>query len=242
VEPDGKIVGAGWEYVLTQPYADAIVVFRLNEDGSMDRGFGPAGTGRATISNGYDGATVLVQPSGEIFVVGTLFNPSAGVPPTALLARYKADGSLDSSFGNLGVVTRRVHDQDSSHSGAAVQPNGKIVVSVEPTPPPQRGPLLPGTTATGSDPTPHFGTSGVFSGRALLFGFPQCVELNHDGTVLAVGNVHDDASGGNGSPIVRLTSSGGLGCELWSWRKIDPIDRGWRRDKLRFRSGRHHST
>jgi hypothetical protein len=32
----------------------------------------------------------------------------------------------------------------------------------------------------------------------------------HDGTIIAIGNVHDDASGGNGFAVVRLTSSGAL--------------------------------
>jgi beta-propeller uncharacterized protein DUF5122 len=75
------------------------VVFRLNEDGSVDDTFGSTAPGFSTITHGYDGAQVLLQPGGKILVAGRLSNPSLGIPHTALLARYNADGSLDSSFG-----------------------------------------------------------------------------------------------------------------------------------------------
>jgi len=209
LQPNGKIVGVGWEFELTQPYHDAIVVFRLNKDGSMDAAFGPDGTGVATIIDGYGGGEVLVQPNGKILVAGILLNFSTGIRPTPLLARYNNDGSLDSSFGNSGVVTDRIDGLDSAFSSAAVQPDGKIIAigRTESTSPTRS--FVARYNRDGS-PDTGFGANGVFSVESSFFRFPESVVLTPDRKIVALGHARDVASGGDGFAIIRLTSDGAL--------------------------------
>jgi hypothetical protein len=44
------------------------------------------------------------------------------------LARYNADGSLDSSFGNNGKLTTDFDGQQDSARALAIQPDNKIVL------------------------------------------------------------------------------------------------------------------
>ena len=69
----------------------------------LDPNFGIGGIVTTDFSGGGDGATSLVlQPDGKIVVGGTA--TVAGGPVFAV-ARYNADGSLDSGFGMGGRVT-----------------------------------------------------------------------------------------------------------------------------------------
>ena len=45
-----------------------------------------------------------------------------------LVQRHNTDGSLDTSFGNVGTVTIDFGGSDHVATGVAVQPDGKIVV------------------------------------------------------------------------------------------------------------------
>ena len=222
VQPDGKIVGVGWEFALTRPYYDAIVVFRLNEDGSVDDTFGSTGPGFSTITHGWDGAQVLLQPGGKILVAGRLSNFSLGIRHTALLARYNADGSLDPSFGVSGTVTHRIHDLDSWYSGAALQPDGKIV-AVGSTSTSTCGSFFARYDRDGS-PDLGFGTNGVLCVDASFFKDPGPVMPLPGGRILATGNVFDPASGGNAFAMVLLTASGSLDASFGvGGRSVVPI-------------------
>ena len=205
LQPDGKIVGVGWEFELTQPYYDAMVIFRLNEDGSMDETFGPEGTGIARITDGYDGGTVLVRPDGTILVAGILLNFSTGLGPTPVLALYNNDGSLDTRFGNSGLVTQRIDDLDSSYSSAVMQPDGKIIAI-------GRTDFRSFAARYNSDGSPDttFGTNGVFSVASSFLRFPVSVVLMPDRKILVMGHAFDAASGENRIAIIRLTRDGAL--------------------------------
>src|SRR6266508_4693902 len=69
---------------------------------------------------GYAGAAAL-QPDGKILAAGL---GSGGFA----LARYKADGSLDQSFGEGGVVSTSIGYSEVA-SAVSVQPDGKIVAA-----------------------------------------------------------------------------------------------------------------
>ena len=62
-------------------------------------------------------ADVALQPDDKIVVAGSV---GAGSYPDFLLARYRADGSLDPSFGTGGIVTNDLGNSESWHvRGAA---------------------------------------------------------------------------------------------------------------------------
>jgi uncharacterized delta-60 repeat protein len=70
-------------------------------------------------------SSLLLLPSGQVMAVGTGLG-SNGYAAFAL-ARYNANGSLDSSFGSGGIVTASPTGGDVV-DGAALQSNGQIVV------------------------------------------------------------------------------------------------------------------
>src|SRR5262249_12672180 len=72
--------------------------------------------------NGFDvGYSVTVQSDGKILVAGSAWNDFA-------LARYNADGSLDTSFDGDGKVTTDIGLSDQGNS-VTVQADGKILVA-----------------------------------------------------------------------------------------------------------------
>ncbi|MFF4370173.1 calcium-binding protein [Streptomyces sp. NPDC001594] len=118
VQPDGKIVTAGYA---TFDFALA----RYNPNGSPDTSFD--GDGRLTTdfgANTLDRATDLaLQPDGRIVAAG-VSEADFGV------ARYNANGSLDTGFGTGGKVHTDVSfGYYDTANAVAPQSDGKIVVS-----------------------------------------------------------------------------------------------------------------
>ena len=117
IQPDGRILVAGDDTV-TENFRLA----RYLPDGRLDPSFGSAGQVLTDIAGGPDLArNLVVQPDGAIVASGT---PIGNTGPTGV-ARYRADGSLDASFGTGGklvVTAARVGE------GLALQPDGKLVL------------------------------------------------------------------------------------------------------------------
>jgi uncharacterized delta-60 repeat protein len=101
----------------------AVVRYRAN--GSLDRRFG--GDGIVTTQFGVDdgGRGVILQPDGKIVVAGFTAGRHRGY--RFALARYRAGGSLDLSFGGDGKVITSFGDTDATAFDATLQ-GGKIVV------------------------------------------------------------------------------------------------------------------
>ena len=101
---------------------------------TLDPAFGTDGVVSAALDPGYDGAYAMaLQADGKVLITG----PS-GVNGDldALVARFNADGSMDTSFGTDGVATFDINGDDYTFA-IAVQDDGKI--------------LLAGSTKTGSN-------------------------------------------------------------------------------------------
>ena len=70
---------------------------------ALDRSFGDGGYVETPVGDWADADAIAVQPDGKIVVAGTR-SPQAGedVQSEFVLARYNADGSVDTSFGTDG--------------------------------------------------------------------------------------------------------------------------------------------
>jgi len=122
VQSDGRIVLAGLE----RPDG-GIVVARLASDGTPDPTFGTGGR------------VDLPSPAGDVRVHGLAMDPRgalvlAGSVRTArgddvLLARLGPAGAVDTSFGRDGVLVVDAGGADDEGLAAAVQPDGRIVVT-----------------------------------------------------------------------------------------------------------------
>lgn len=125
IQPDGKIVAAGYSYGLSTDYDFALARYNLN--GSLDTSF--SGDGRLLTNFGgndvvYD---VAIQPDGKIIALGNACDTSGrcGVA----LARYNPGGGLDSTFSGDGKKITHFGGRGSSKGGLAIQSDGKIVVA-----------------------------------------------------------------------------------------------------------------
>ncbi|WP_369274178.1 calcium-binding protein [Streptomyces sp. R11] len=131
VQPDGKIVSVGAEQ--DPEYLDEeFALTRHNSDGSVDTSFG-GGDGEVLtdFENGNDVAQgVAVQPDGKIVVVGRHQETDDEFAGCCwfTVARYHADGSVDTSFGGGdGWVSPGLAGGAEQAVGVAVQPDGRIV-------------------------------------------------------------------------------------------------------------------
>ncbi len=113
-QADGKIVAATSGFG-----ADGHIVFgltRLAADGSLDAGFGSGGTAvvpflpqpfAQPVSQDVRAMRVLVQSDGKILAIGTgtsLFYDQSINRVRVLVARFLADGSLDTGYGTAGLA------------------------------------------------------------------------------------------------------------------------------------------
>ncbi|HEY3069272.1 MAG TPA: hypothetical protein VGJ34_03065 [Gaiellaceae bacterium] len=120
IPPSGKIVAAGQA-------GGAVGLASYDTDGSLDLSFG-GGDGKLT-TNFTKGADyfddLLVDANGKIVAGGSanFFGPNSRFA----LARYNADGTLDTSFSGNGKLTTDFTTGFDGIYGVAVTPDAKIV-------------------------------------------------------------------------------------------------------------------
>jgi uncharacterized delta-60 repeat protein len=122
VQPsDGKIVAAGE----AGQNGGQFGVVRYNIDGSLDTSFGGDGKVTTNFTSNYDGGfDMVLQPDERIVVVGF----ASGNGGQFGVARYNADGSLDTTFSGDGKTTTNFSGGSDFAFGVAIQPaDGKIV-------------------------------------------------------------------------------------------------------------------
>ncbi len=99
LQPDGKLIVAG---TTGGPTTSDFLIVRYNGDGSLDTSFGNGGKVLTDFGMQDYAHAIAVQPDGKIVAAGVGEGPSS---TNTVLARYNADGSLDSTFGIGGKVT-----------------------------------------------------------------------------------------------------------------------------------------
>ena len=102
---------------------------RYNTDGNLDTAsFGASGKVTTDFSGGSDSiAELVIQPDGKLVAAGTANIPGTG--SDFALARYSADGVLDTAgFGTGGKTTTDFGGFDQAGS-LALQADGRIVVA-----------------------------------------------------------------------------------------------------------------
>jgi uncharacterized delta-60 repeat protein len=96
------------------------------DPGDADPSFSRDGRVLTDIRGDDTATAVAVQPDGKIVAAG--FSSPPGGTRRFALVRYEADGALDPSFGDGGIVTTRL-GADSAAQAVAIEPDGKIVVA-----------------------------------------------------------------------------------------------------------------
>jgi uncharacterized delta-60 repeat protein len=91
--------------------------------GDLDTTFAGNGKKRITFGGDDEARAVLVQPDGRIVVAGL-----GTAARRFCVLRLRANGSLDTTFGTRGKRTINFGGDDEGAFGAALQPDGKIVL------------------------------------------------------------------------------------------------------------------
>jgi uncharacterized delta-60 repeat protein len=199
VQADGKLVVVGTTYINNDFSGEDFAVARYNTDGTLDKTFGVGGKvqtdfpGLAAVAS-----SVAVQPDGKIVVAGGAF-PLFTFLGDFKVVRYNSDGSLDSSFGDGGIVTT-TFPEGSYAFDVVLQPDGKIIAA---------GTVFvdfnPGESSNtdfalaryNPDGTPDvtFGNGGQVSTDFLgLEDDAFSVLIQSDGKIVAVGSANDPAT------------------------------------------------
>ncbi|MGH7138413.1 MAG: delta-60 repeat domain-containing protein, partial [Pirellulales bacterium] len=123
------VMQANGQFIVAGTYGSGYArtaLARYNPDGSLDPSFGGKGEVVTNALSGFNYAEgVAIQPNGQIVAIGTGYDLTAQTNPT-FLVRYNPDGSLDTSFGNGGILEEGT---DVNASVIAVQDDGKIVIA-----------------------------------------------------------------------------------------------------------------
>ena len=183
LQPDDKIVAVG------HTSGGDFALARYNADGTLDRSF--SGDGKETTDFGgprygtdHGAYDVALQPDAKIVAVGRTGGGDFA------LARYNADGSLDTSFSGDGKETTDLGGWDYGRA-MAIQADGKIVVA--------------GTSLVGADGdfaltryNPNGTLDSSFSGDGKEtpdFGVRhdgEAVALQADGKIVVAGSSQSD--------------------------------------------------
>src|SRR5580704_13901878 len=133
--------GGGATDAIRQPNGDIVVstgsgVARFLPTGKLDTTFGSVGTASAGFVGGEGGTGVALQPDGKIIWVGSQNTP--GFPAfgtfSFAVARFNANGSLDTSFGTGGQASVEffappMQGAQEFARAVLVQPDGKTLVA-----------------------------------------------------------------------------------------------------------------
>lgn len=110
------------------------MLVRLLPDGQLDTAF--AGTGYLDVDllGSYNVPAIAIDPYNDGIIVAANINATSGVTPGTLVLRVRRDGSLDTNFGDSGLVALQYED-GSAITALAVRQDRRIVAAgwIDPT-------------------------------------------------------------------------------------------------------------
>jgi uncharacterized delta-60 repeat protein len=217
IQPDGKIIAAGYAYMGQTFNTADFALARYNSDGSLDESFGTGGKLTADfvdedLINEDLAYKVVVQPDGKIIAVGSSQNQSVPNSPLsfAALVRFNSDGSLDTDFGADGKVINTFGSTYARAHAALLQPDGKIVIAGYANIPGSGSDFAIARYNTDGTPDTDFGTSGIFTHDITFSGdIGYGLARQADGKLILVGRANV-ANMSSDFAIARYLSNGTL--------------------------------
>jgi uncharacterized delta-60 repeat protein len=204
VQPwDNKIVVASrdWNPNIAGSYLFALA--RYNSNGTPDTSFGNGGIVTSNVTSGNDQINqILLTSNQKILAIGYGYAKSG---QAVVVARYNANGTLDTSFGSGGSVVTAMSGKGSANAlVAALDPTGKLVVGGKGNGVPI---LLRYTTAGALDTT--FGNKGMVLGTSgsNVADVWQALQIQPVGTSYQIVAAGFDGSNGHGA-IARFNANG----------------------------------
>lgn len=125
LQPDGKILITA--EVQDSAYNTRVCCIRYHANGLLDTTFGDNGISMPFYMNITSiSKTVIIQPDGKIILSGLAeFVPGYS---DFFCIRIQTDGSIDLSFGTLGIFRHNINNSSCVITKSLIQPDGKIVL------------------------------------------------------------------------------------------------------------------
>ncbi len=206
IQQDGKIVVVGNTLVSSGSSYGIFAVARYNTNGTLDTSFGSSHNGLVTtrILGSDTAKAVVIQSDGKILVAGSAAR--AGSSNSDALVRYNASGTLDTSFGQGGIITQAFVPGASQMfidvALESVNGNTEIIAA---------GPVSGSTTSV----IARYGLNGSLdtsfgTGGSVILGFTAgLLAVQPDGKIVDAGRVVD-AQGVWNVAAARLNVNGSL--------------------------------
>lgn len=185
VQPDGRIVTAGYQEGLLPGTVAAFRLERYGSDGALDPSFGTDGVVILGVAPRAGFLwSLLQQPDGRLLVVGYTMALPGWNDMMGYVARLMPDGQLDASYGAAGIVHLSFPVWETSILDAALQPDGKLLVTGSR----RMGQTMSTyTSRLNSDGTidTGFGEDGIYTAYlSLLYQSAWCIATLPDGRFL----------------------------------------------------------
>lgn len=126
LDATGNIIVSGSSY--DENYLRRPIVVKYSPTGVLDTSFGVDGVASIPVTNAenvFD--CVAVQPDGKIIAAGHYAQDLLYF--VLLMARFNEDGSLDTSFGDGGIIKYSYANVDDEAYAIALRPDGKILAA-----------------------------------------------------------------------------------------------------------------
>ncbi len=194
LQPNGKIITGGSLNVITEMgYVHSnFALVRYKTNGTIDSSFGINGI----VNTEFGGAhhtvySLLIQPDDKIVAAGTAYAVNGVIQDIYAVARYNANGELDTPFGNNGKIVTdfggayEVYD----HVSVALQNGGEIVIAGSDN----NADFALARYKTNGEPDASFGNNGkLLTDFAGSNDVAYSVVIQQDNKIIAAGDINED--------------------------------------------------
>ncbi len=223
--PNGDMIAAGFLVTAftTNPFTIDIdfALVRYDANGVPDPSFGSGGVAQAELASGIDRVMAVVrQPDGKLVAAGWSEREPQLPDIEFAVARYNADGTLDSTFSGDGKLTTNFTPLADEAFDVVIDGAGRIlVVGVAGLVTFATGPADFALARFNPDGTPDlsFGPDGKqvidFAGSTSSYDIAYGAAVQADGKVVVAGTAGRDTGGALGIQdfaLIRLNADGSL--------------------------------
>lgn len=188
--PDGKILVMGW--ALNSDNTRDLGIMRYNENGTLDNTFGNNGISVIDILDTDQFSYLTVQANGKLILTGNGFNEGAG-SADAVIVRLNANGTLDTSFNNVGYVINNLASGYFGFINSFVNGDGSVLAIGCDTVFPSTSTFFAKYTIDGMLDT-SFNNTGLFEFEGDNSPVLTQAIIN-DGKILTAGKINNSSNG-----------------------------------------------